>query len=144
MSDDKDKIQKLPPSWGPGTKTSLRTWTEDLKLWMRITDLPPKKIVPSIIYKLEGLAKNIGRDLSDQEMESGGYSPWGHRVGPLELLLLRLQQTFGHLDEEIQLNAGLEYDQFRRLPHESIDSLIVRFDIEQVLILLGDLKNPIL
>ena len=96
---------------------------------MRITDLPPKKIVPSIILKLEGLAKNIGMDLTDREMETGGYSPWGYPVGPLELLLSRLQQTFGHLDEEVQLNAGLEYDQFRRLPHESIDSLIVRFDM---------------
>ena len=134
MSDDKDskKDNKSPPSWGPGSKLTLRKWTEKMRIWLHITDLAPKKIVPNIILKLEGLASDIGNEMTDQELMSGGMSPDGITANPLELLLSRLQHAFGHLDEEIQMHAAREYDDFRRLPQESIDSLTQRFEMMRI------------
>ena len=134
MSDDKDskKDNKSPPSWGPGSKLTLRKWTEKMRIWLHITDLAPKKIVPNIILKLEGLASDIGNEMTDQELMSGGMTPDGITANPLELLLSRLQHAFGHLDEEIQMHAAREYDDFRRLPQESIDSLTQRFEMMRI------------
>ena len=89
---------KLPPAWGPDSRDrTFKQWVGDIRMWMRATEMKPELIVPNIIMQLKGLAKDVGNQMTDDELRHGSFVE-GIRVSPLTLLLKRLNSIERRFD----------------------------------------------
>ena len=102
---------------------------QDLVVWgILASELDSGQQCAAIIAKLQGGARVIARGLSMQEMTRGGVIN-GQHVNAVTFLLTQLAASYAPLGEEQRLQAMGDLMQFRRLPNESIDQLVVRFRV---------------
>ena len=77
-------------------------------------------------YSLGGSARELARNLSDNEQTVGGDINGAH-ADPVTYLLYHLATQVAPLGEEARLQAMTELMAFNRLPNEAIDGLLTRF-----------------
>ena len=125
---------KVPPAWSEQWEAScpLRHYASDLITWAAATDLEANKQGPAAVLQLGGLARQMAREMNQAELANGRQEVDPNNGQPvhvsgLALLLRQLLRRFGAMDEEQGIHAIAEFIGFRRLPHESIDSTIMRF-----------------
>ena len=94
------------PSWNPANADSysFKKYTEDVEFWLLTTNLKPTQIVPCLIRKLEGVAYEVGKSMTTDEMQNGGRYK-GELRPAIELLMLKLDENFGLTDAEAEAIA---------------------------------------
>eukprot|EP00434_Breviolum_minutum_P026800 symbB.v1.2.023686.t2/scaffold2188.1/size86315/1 len=117
---------KCPPSWSVERNHiySLRSWVADLVLWSSATEIEGARQGPIAALQIQGSARELVRELTPQQLRDGD----GQRPG-LMLLVELLAQRYAPLDAENVTKSISDFLNFRRMPNESIDSVLVRFDI---------------
>ena len=123
---------KVPPSWSLERNHlySLRSWVADLVLWASATDLEAVRHGPIAALQIQEGARELVRELTPQQLQHGDWDPvTGQQVTGLMLLVHILARRYAPLEAENTTRSIAEFLSFRRLPSESIDSTLVRFDI---------------
>ena len=124
---------KCPPSWCVERNHvyTLRSWISDLVLWASATELDPARHGPIAALQVQGSAKELIRELTPQQLQHGDIDPMtGQQLTGLMLLLVTvLARRYAPLEAENTTKSIAEFLSFRRQPGETIDSLLVRFDI---------------
>ena len=123
---------KVPPSWCVERNHvySLRAWISDLILWASASDLDPVRHGPVAALQVQGTAKELIRELTPQQLQHGDIDPMtGQQLTGLMLLVTVLARRYAPLEAENTTKSIAEFLAFRRQPGETIDSLLVRFDI---------------
>ena len=82
-----------------------------------LTDLQPHQQCASVIMRLGGAARDVCRELSQNEILFGGVMN-GQQLDPISYLVRGLQARFAKFTEETRLAALMEYLAFNRLPGE--------------------------
>ena len=120
---------RIPPSWSPEVEHtySFRTYVTDLSLWILLTDLQPHQQCAAIVLRLGGVAREMARMMTPQEIATGGVRN-GVAVDPVSLLLLGLHTCFAQLDEESRLSSMTEMLGFASRPGETISALLARYE----------------
>jgi len=123
------RTHRDPPGWSPEREShySFRNYNQDLLCWCILaSDMDSAQQTAAIVQQLEGSARELARNLSYQNLTQGGLVN-GQQVDPVTFLLSHLAQHFAPLGEESRLTALTELMNFHRNGHESIDSLLSRF-----------------
>ena len=123
---------KVPPSWCVERNHvySLRSWISDLILWASASDLDPVRHGPVAALQVQGTAKELIRELTPQQLQHGDTDPaTGQQLTGLMLLVTVLARRYAPLEAENTTKSIAEFLAFRRQPGETIDALLVRFDI---------------
>ena len=123
---------KVPPAWSVERSEhySLRAWVSDLILWSTATDLEAHRLGPIAALQVNGSARELVRELTPDQLANGVQDPQnGQHITGLMLLVRTLIQRYAPLDNEISTKAVSEFLQFARMPGESVDSVLVRFDV---------------
>ena len=123
---------KVPPSWciERNHVYSLRSWISDLILWASASDLDPIRHGPVAALQVQGTAKELVRELTPQQLQQGDIDPQtGQHYTGLMLLVNVLARRYAPLEAENTTKSISEFLSFKRLPGETIDSVLVRFDI---------------
>ena len=123
---------KCPPSWCVERNHvyTLRSWISDLVLWASATELEPNRHGPIAALQVQGSAKELIRELTPQQLQHGDIDPvTGQQLTVLMLLVIVLARRYAPLEAENTTKSIAEFLSFRRQPGETIDSLLVRFDI---------------
>ena len=123
---------KVPPSWSAERNTlySLRSWLSDVILWSSATDLDAVRQGPVAALQISGAARELIREIPPQHLRDGIVDPQtGQQVPGLMVLAQALVARYAPLDAENVTRAVKELMHFSRLPHEDMDSFLVRFDI---------------
>ena len=97
----------LPPAWGPDMERSypFRTWVQDLVIWgIASSEMDPPQQCAQIITVLEGAARDLARNLSHDQLTTGG-TLGGQQLDPVSYLLAILASHFAPLGEEARLRA---------------------------------------
>ena len=123
---------KVPPSWCVERNHlyTLRAWISDLILWASASDLDPIRHGPVAALQVQGTAKELIRELTPQQLQHGDVDPQtgAHYTG-LMLLVNVLARRYAPLEAENTTKSISEFLSFKRMPGETIDSVLVRFDI---------------
>ena len=123
---------KCPPSWCVERNHvyTLRSWISDWVLWASATELDPARHGPIAALQVQGSAKELIRELTPQQLQHGDIDPMtGQQLTGLMLLVTVLACRYAPLEAENTTKSIAEFLSFRRQPGETIDSLLVRFDI---------------
>eukprot|EP00435_Cladocopium_sp_Y103_P048882 s594_g14.t1 len=123
---------KCPPSWCVERNHiyTLRAWISDLVLWASATELDAARHGPIAALQVQGSAKELIRELTPQQLQHGDVDPvTGQQLTGLMLLVTVLARRYAPLEAENTTKSIAEFLAFRRQPGETIDSLLVRFDI---------------
>ena len=121
------------PSWDPerAHEHSLKQYILDITDWLLTSPVTSDKIVPMLIRKLHGVAKQIGQDLTLAEKTVGG-SYNGKVHNPLELLIAKLEDRFGVTDGEAEAMAALEWERLQKKQGETVETYIARFELARM------------
>ena len=123
---------KVPPAWSVERSQtySLRSWISDLILWSTATDLEAHRLGPIAALQVTGSAKELVRELTPEQLANGQVDPQtGQHVTGLMILVRTLAQRYAPLEQETQTKAVSEFLAFARQAGESVDALLVRFDV---------------
>ena len=123
---------KVPPSWSVERNHvySLRSWISDLVLWSSATEIDPARQGPITALQVQGSAKELVRELTPMQLRDGDVDQMtGQHVTGLTLLVTVLARRYAPLEAENCTRSISEFLQFRRAPNESIDNVLVRYDI---------------
>ena len=123
---------KVPPAWSVerSQSYSLRSWISDLILWSSATDLEVHRLGPIAALQVSGSAKELVRELTPEQLANGFHDPQtGQHITGLMLLVRTLAQRYAPLEQEAQTKAVSEFLAFARLPGETVDAFLVRFDV---------------
>ncbi|CAE7415795.1 unnamed protein product [Symbiodinium sp. CCMP2592] len=123
---------KVPPAWSieRADHYSLRSWVSDLILWSSATDLEPHRLGPIAALQVNGSARDLVRELTPEQLAHGIQDPQtGQNITGLMVLVRTLIQRYAPLENEVSTRAVSEFLQFARIPGETTDSLLVRFDV---------------
>ena len=123
---------KVPPSWSVERNHiySLRSWISDLVLWSSATEIEPARQGPIAALQVQGSAKELVRELTPMQLRDGDVDQMtGQQVTGLTLLVTVLARRYAPLEAENCTRSISEFLQFRRAPNESIDNVLVRYDI---------------
>ena len=123
---------KVPPAWSIERNHvySLRTWISDLILWASATDIEVARQGPIAAMQITGSAKELVRELAPDQLAQGVIDQnTGQHVTGLMLLVRMLAQRYNPLDGEAQTRAVSDFLNFHRMPQESIDAFLVRYDV---------------
>ena len=108
----------------------LRPWISDLILWASASDLDPIRHGPVAALQGQGTAKELVRELTPQQLQQGDIDPQtGQHYTGLMLLVKLLARRCAPLEAENTTKSISEFFSFKRLPGETIDSVLVRSDI---------------
>ncbi|CAL1164796.1 unnamed protein product [Cladocopium goreaui] len=89
---------------------------------------PP--FIGTATLKVQGTAKELIRELTPQQLQHGDTDPaTGQQLTGLMLLVTVLARRYAPLEAENTTKSIAEFLAFRRQPGETIDALLVRFDI---------------
>ena len=125
---------KIPPSWSPERERvyPFRHFQRDVMVWALATDLHPHQLAAAVVLRLGGVARDISRDLTAQQLAQGGNiqvpGQGIAQVDGLTFLMTQLQHRFGQLTEETNLISMVDLMSFKRLQGEPTDALLARFD----------------
>ena len=125
---------KVPPSWSIERNHiySLRAWISDLVPWASASDLEAVRHGPIAALQVQGSAVSEGacNELTPHHLQHGDIDPMtGQQLTGLMLLVTVLGRRYAPLEAENVTKSIAEFLSFRRMPGESIDSTLVRFDI---------------
>ena len=123
---------KVPPAWSieRADHYSLRSWVSDLILWSSATDLEPQRLGPIAALQVNGSARDLVRELTPEQLAHGIQdAQTGQHITGLMVLVRTLIQRYAPLENEVSTRAVSEFLQFARIPGETVDSLLVRFDV---------------
>lgn len=123
---------KVPPSWSVERNHvySLRSWISDLVLWSSATEIDPARQGPIAALQVQGSAKELVRELTPVQLREGDVDQMtGQHVTGLTLLVTVLARRYAPLEAENCTRSISEFLQFKRMPNESIDNVLVRYDI---------------
>ena len=123
---------KVPPAWSVERSShySLRSWISDLVLWSTATDVEPQRMGAIAALQVSGSAKELVRELAPDQLANGVVDPQtGQHVTGLMLLVQTLARRYAPLEGEISTKAVSDFLSFSRLPGESVDAFLVRFDV---------------
>ena len=103
-------------------------------VWCIITDVEEERQGPNIELHLGGIARDLVREIPIQYKIQGGTVDMGDGSGPQQVngaafLLHALSERFAPLEEENNLTALADLHGFARLPGESIDTVLTRFEV---------------
>eukprot|EP00439_Symbiodinium_sp_Y106_P051016 s1351_g6.t1 len=80
--------------------------------------------------QITGSAKELVREIPPEQLAQGVWDPQtGQQMTGLMLLVTTLARRYSPLDGEAQTRAVSDFLNFSRLPGESIDAFLVRFDV---------------
>ena len=119
----------VPPAWSVERNHhySLRSWISDLILWSTATDVEPQRMGPIAVT---GSAKELVREIPPDQLANGGVDPVnGNQVTGLMMLVQTLARRYLPLEQEQSTRAISDFMNFDRIPGESVDALLVRFDV---------------
>jgi hypothetical protein len=91
---------------------------------------PTEQIAKLIRSGLGGTAEIIGRQMTSEELQTGGYVQGVH-YDPVTLLMRALEQRFGELEEETRMAAANEFESFRKHQGESFEAFMCRYEISR-------------
>ena len=80
---------------------SFKQWMIQPKQWILSTQVKPENIVPTIVMRLKGHARQIGMNMTANE-QTVGFTFRGVEYDPLTILLNRLHKEYGQTPEELQ------------------------------------------
>ena len=123
---------KVPPAWSVERSNtySLRSWISDLILWSSATDLEAHRLGPIAALQVTGSAKELVRELTPEQLAHGQVDPQtGQQITGLMILVRTLAHRYAPLEQEAQTKAVSEFLSFNRQAGESVDALLVRFDV---------------
>ena len=125
---------KVPPAWTAERAHwySLRSWLSDLVLWASATDLDPVMQGPVAALQITGAAREIVREIPPQHLRDGVQDPQQGHIPGLMLLARALTDRYGPLESEVATRAISELVTFTRMQGESVDALLVRFEVLRV------------
>eukprot|EP00971_Amphidinium_carterae_P159480 3161273-Amphidinium_carterae.1 len=127
---------KRPPSWSPEMERDypFRFWMVDTIMWALATDIPEDKQGPVIVMALGGTAKAMAREIppaflihgADVDLQDGNGQ---QHVNGCMYILIGLAKRFGPISEETNVSALADLYGFNRLPNETTDELLARFEV---------------
>ena len=123
---------KVPPAWSceRNHHYSLRSWISDLVLWASATDVEAARQGAIAAMQITGSAKELVREIPPEHLAQGAWDQQtGQHITGLMLLVTTLARRYSPLDGEAQTRAVSDFLNFNRLPGESIDAFLVRFDV---------------
>ena len=123
---------KVPPAWSVERNQhySLRSWISDLIMWSTATDVEPQRMGPIAALQVSGSAKELVREIPPDQLANGGVDPvTGNQITGLMMLVQTLARRYMPLEQEMSTRAISDFMNFDRIPGESIDALLVRFDV---------------
>ena len=121
---------KTPPAWSHENSGSysLRSWLSDVAVWSAATDVEVERQAAAVVLQIHGLARDLVRELPAHQLRDGIWEGNQHVPG-LMLVCRLLAQRFAPLESEIQTRVMSEMLNFQRLPNESIDSSLTRYEV---------------
>eukprot|EP00435_Cladocopium_sp_Y103_P070385 s66_g35.t1 len=121
---------KTPPSWSheQSNNYSLRAWLSDIAVWSAATDVEVERQAAAAVLQIHGMARDLVREIPAQQLRDGVWEGNMHIPG-LMLVCRTLAQRFAPLESELQTRTMSELMNFQRLPGESIDSSLTRFEV---------------
>ena len=123
---------KVPPAWSVerNHSYSLRSWVSDLILWATATDIEPQRQGAIAAMQVTGSAKELVREIPPEQLAQGVWDPQaGQQITGLMLLVRTLARRYSPLDGEVSTRAVSDFLNFDRIPGESTDAFLVRFDV---------------
>ena len=111
-----------------GATYSFRAYTTDINLWVALTDILPHQQSAAIIFRFTGAAREMARSLTPNEVLNGGVIH-GQPMDPVSYILYGLEIRFAQLADEARLAAMNEITAFQRMPHESINAVLARYQL---------------
>ena len=125
---------KCPPSWSVERAHvyTLRSWVSDLVLWSTATEVPVERQAAIAALQITGSARELIRDIPPEQLRDGWIDPQTQqhiKITGLMVLVQHLARRYAPMEQETSTKAISELLNFVRLPHETIDELLVRFDI---------------
>ena len=132
---------KIPPFWDLPLERRCYpfvVWATDIRVWSATTtELPERAQGGAVAQRLAGVARHLAREippdlLRDGRGEADPNDPHQvvHVTG-LEFLMRGLRRRYSQAPVETSLQEVVEILTFRRLPSESIDDAVGRFEIAQ-------------
>ena len=123
---------KCPPSWSieKAHIYTLRSWVSDLVLWSTATEIPVERQAAIAALQITGSARELIREIPPEQLRDGWVDPQTqqHLTG-LMVLVQHLARRYAPMEQEASTKAISELLNFIRMPGESMDELLVRFDI---------------
>ena len=126
----RDMHHRIPPVYNPETDRQypFRRYLQDVGLWSLMTDLPQYQQCATLISRLQGQAREVAALIPTIDIAVGVTLEDGSHVDPVSNLLTHLSQRFSAFPGEERNEAMMKVWTFTRHPHESIDSLLSRFE----------------
>ena len=122
---------KYPPVWGPDMEPryTFAQWQREVYLWTIANgEMEPHKQCAMLLLQLRGGARELTRDLPDDVILRGAIVN-GQQTDGVTYIMNLLAERYAQLGEETRLRSISEMMEFGRRGHESIDDLLVRFEI---------------
>ena len=123
---------KVPPTWSieRAHTYTLRCWVSDLILWASATDLEQHRQGPIAALQVSGSARELIREIPPDQLANGVHDPQtGQHISGLMVLVRTLARRYSPLEGEASTRAVSDFLNFARMPGESVDAFLVRFDI---------------
>ena len=125
-----------PPAWSPDIEAQypFRHWVADVVTWCLSTDVEEPRKGPQIELALGGAARDFVREIPLQAKIHGSTVDLGDGNGPQQLtgaafILHSLAEHYMPLEEESNLRSLADLHGFVRLPGESVDTVLTRFEV---------------
>ncbi|CAJ1411392.1 unnamed protein product [Effrenium voratum] len=126
---------KVPPAWSVERNHhySFRSWVSDLVLWSSATEIDPRRQGPVAALQVQGSAKELVREITPQLLRDGDVDQLtGQHLTGLMLLVTVLARRYAPLDAENSTKAISEFLGFRRMPGETVDGVLVRYEVLRI------------
>ena len=123
---------KCPPTWcvERAHVYTLRSWISDLILWCTATEIPANRQAAIAALQVTGSARELVRELPPEVLRDGHVDPQtGQQLTGLMVLVQHLARRYAPMEQETSTKAISELLNFCRMQGETIDELLVRFDI---------------
>ena len=123
---------KCPPTWcvERAHVYTLRSWISDLILWSTATEIPANRQAAIAALQVTGSARELVRELPPEVLRDGHVDPQtGQQLTGLMVLVQHLARRYAPMEQETSTKAISELLNFCRMQGETIDELLVRFDI---------------
>ena len=118
------------PRWDPNGNISFREWVTELQPWLSITSyrMGPAAQAAAMQMGLQGIARAFALQIPAASMTYGAQIN-GVPVDPVTYLLYLLSNRFEQLEDERTIELGNSVLDFRAVPREPIDHLLIRWDL---------------
>ena len=125
---------RIPPTWCVERDKiyPLRFYRTDLEVWAASTDLEVARQGPAASMRITGVARHIVREIPVATLQHGAVVNINGnpvQMSGLGMLLRILERRYGATEEETQIHAISELMHFSRIPGETTDMCMARFDI---------------